>query len=375
MSVRLKTILIVLALLIGAGSLVYTGMLVRQLSQEEQKKMALWAEATRHLARADLNSTELEFYHQVIRDNTTVPVMLTDTLSNIILYRNLNEKKVGRPDYLTQRLQKMRARHLPIEIVYPNGSRQWMYYDDSTLLIQLHYYPYVQLGLIVLFVLVGYLAFDASRRAEQNKIWVGLSKETAHQLGTPISSLLAIKEILQEEQPGHALVEELSKDVDRLHTIADRFSKIGSVPDLTPVSLSEVLDRSLAYMRTRVSHGVRFVTDFDDSLPSVRLNEPLFAWVVENLCKNAADAMEGAGTITVKTSCQKDHVLVDVSDTGRGIPKNRFRTVFRPGYTTKSRGWGLGLSLSRRIIETYHRGRIYVLQSEAGKGTTFRIEL
>ncbi|MBQ5997378.1 MAG: ATP-binding protein [Bacteroidales bacterium] len=375
MSVRLKTILIIFALLIGAGSLIYTGMLVRQLSQEEQKKMALWAEATRHLARADLNSTELEFYHQVIRDNTTVPVMLTDTLSNIILYRNLNEKKVERPDYLAQRLQKMRARHMPIEIVYPNGSRQWMYYDDSTLLTQLHYYPYVQLGLIVLFVLVGYLAFDASRRAEQNKIWVGLSKETAHQLGTPISSLLAIKEILQEEQPGHALVEELSKDVDRLHTIADRFSKIGSVPDLTPVSLSEVLDRSLAYMRTRVSHGIRIVTDFDDSLPPVRLNEPLFAWVVENLCKNAADAMEGAGTITVKTSCQKDHVLVDVSDTGRGIPKNRFRTVFRPGYTTKSRGWGLGLSLSRRIIETYHKGRIYVLQSESGKGTTFRIEL
>ncbi|MCR5714015.1 MAG: ATP-binding protein [Bacteroidales bacterium] len=375
MSVRLKTILIIFALLIGAGSLIYTGMLVRQLSQEEQKKMALWAEATRHLARAGLNSTELEFYHQVIRDNTTVPVMLTDTLSNIILYRNLNEKKVERPDYLAQRLQKMRARHMPIEIVYPNGSRQWMYYDDSTLLTQLHYYPYVQLGLIVLFVLVGYLAFDASRRAEQNKIWVGLSKETAHQLGTPISSLLAIKEILQEEQPGHALVEELSKDVDRLHTIADRFSKIGSVPDLTPVSLSEVLDRSLAYMRTRVSHGIRIVTDFDDSLPPVRLNEPLFAWVVENLCKNAADAMEGAGTITVKTSCQKDHVLVDVSDTGRGIPKNRFRTVFRPGYTTKSRGWGLGLSLSRRIIETYHKGRIYVLQSESGKGTTFRIEL
>ena len=375
MSVRLKTILIVFALLIGAGSLVYTGMLVKQLSQEEQKKMALWAEATRHLARADLNSTELEFYHQVIRDNTTVPVMLTDTLSNIILHRNLNEKKVARPGYLAQRLQKMRARHMPIEIVYPNGSRQWMYYDDSTLLTQLHYYPYVQLGLIVLFVLVGYLAFDASRRAEQNKIWVGLSKETAHQLGTPISSLLAIKEILQEEQPDHALVEELSKDVDRLHTIADRFSKIGSVPDLTPVSLSEVLDRSLAYMRTRVSHGIRIVTDFSDDLPPVRLNEPLFAWVVENLCKNAADAMDGAGTITVKTSRQKDNVLVDVSDTGRGIAKNRFRTVFRPGYTTKSRGWGLGLSLSKRIIETYHKGRIYVLQSEAGKGTTFRIEL
>ena len=375
MSVRLKTILIFLALLIGAGSLVYTGLLVRQLSQEEQKKMALWAEATRHLARADLNSTELEFYHQVIRDNTTVPVMLTDSLSNIILYRNLNEKKVGRPDYLAQRLQKMRARHMPIEIVYSNGSRQWMYYDDSTLLTQLHYYPYVQLGLIVLFVLVGYLAFDASRRAEQNKIWVGLSKETAHQLGTPISSLLAIKEILQEEQPGHALVEELSKDVDRLHTIADRFSKIGSVPDLTPVSLSGVLDSILAYMRTRVSHGVHIVPDFDDSLPPVRLNEPLFAWVVENLCKNAADAMDGAGTITVRTSRQKDRVVIDVSDTGRGIPKNRFKTVFRPGYTTKSRGWGLGLSLSKRIIETYHKGRIYVLQSEAGKGTTFRIEL
>ncbi|MBP5611441.1 MAG: ATP-binding protein, partial [Bacteroidales bacterium] len=365
MSVRLKTILIFLALLIGAGSLVYTGLLVRQLSQEEQKKMALWAESTRHLALADINSTELEFYHQVIRDNTTVPVMLTDTLSNIMLYRNLNEKKVGRPDYLAQRLQKMRARHMPIEIVYSNGSRQWMYYDDSTLLTQLHYYPYVQLGLIVLFVLVGYLAFDASRRAEQNKIWVGLSKETAHQLGTPISSLLAIKEILQEEQPGHALVEELSKDVDRLHTIADRFSKIGSVPDLTPVSLAGVLDSILAYMRTRVSHGVHIVPDFDDSLPPVRLNEPLFAWVVENLCKNAADAMDGAGTITVRTSRQKDRVVIDVSDTGRGIPKNRFKTVFRPGYTTKSRGWGLGLSLSKRIIETYHKGRIYVLQSEA----------
>ena len=239
----------------------------------------------------------------------------------------------------------------------------------------MHYYPYVQLRLIVLFVLVGYLAFDASRRAEQNKIWVGLSKETAHQLGTPISSLLAIKEILQEEQPGHALVEELSKDVDRLHTIADRFSKIGSVPDLTPVSLAGVLDSILAYMRTRVSHGVHIVPDFDDSLPPVRLNEPLFAWVVENLCKNAADAMDGAGTITVRTSRQKDRVVIDVSDTGRGIPKNRFKTVFRPGYTTKSRGWGLGLSLSKRIIETYHKGRIYVLQSEAGKGTTFRIEL
>lgn len=375
MPIRLKTILIFFALLIGAGTLVYTNRLVDELSREEQKKISLWAEATRHLARADLNSTELEFYHQVIRDNTTVPVILTDSLSRIILHRNFDEKKVEKPGYLASRLQKMSSRHDPIEIRYTNGTRDWMYYDDSTLLTQLHYFPYIQMGLIVLFILVAYLALDASRRAEQNKLWAGLSKETAHQLGTPISSLLAIKEILNEDRPEDALVGELSKDVERLHVIADRFSKIGSKPDLAPADLPALLERTLQYMQTRMSSNIEIRKQIDSTLPPVRLNAPLFEWVIENLCKNAADAMDGKGMITVSAFRQKDRVCIDVADTGRGLARKNFRTVFRPGYTTKARGWGLGLSLSRRIVETYHGGRIRVLQSELGKGTTFRIEI
>jgi signal transduction histidine kinase len=378
---RWKLYLILFAAIIGIGSLLYTNRLVKLLADEEKKKIELWAEATRRLAdlsditEPNFRQNDPGFPLQVVEFNTTIPVIIADQEDNIMAHRNLDSLKMEDPDYSKRQLGKMKSEIEPIEIDLGDGIVQYVYYRNSTLLVQLTYYPYIQLGVILLFILVAYLAFSASRRAEQNQVWVGLSKETAHQLGTPTSSLMGWVEILKEKHPDKKLVSELEKDAGRLEEITERFSKIGSKPVLKNANILEVLKESVAYLESRTSDGVTFSFDTNSKDHVVPINRVLFQWVVENLCKNSVDAMEGNGTIKISVSDQLKQVLIDFEDSGKGIPKNRHKTIFKPGYTTKRRGWGLGLSLTKRIIEIYHKGKIFVLNSETGKGAVIRIIL
>jgi signal transduction histidine kinase len=378
---RWKLYLILFAAIIGIGSLLYTNRLVKLLADEEKKKIELWAEATRRLAdlsditEPNFRQNDPGFPLQVVEFNTTIPVIIADQEDNIMAHRNLDSLKMENPDYSKRQLEKMKSEIEPIEIDLGDGIVQYVYYRNSTLLVQLTYYPYIQLGVILLFILVAYLAFSASRHAEQNQVWVGLSKETAHQLGTPTSSLMGWVEILKEKHPDKKLVSELEKDAGRLEEITERFSKIGSKPVLKNANILEVLKESVEYLESRTSDGVTFSFDTDSKDHVVPINRVLFQWVVENLCKNSVDAMEGKGTIKISVSDQLKQVFIDFGDSGKGIPKNRHKTIFKPGYTTKRRGWGLGLSLAKRIIEIYHKGKIFVLNSETGKGAVIRIIL
>ncbi|MCF8371065.1 MAG: HAMP domain-containing histidine kinase [Bacteroidales bacterium] len=377
-----------MAVLIGMSSLVFTNRLVTKLSKEERKSVELWAEANRQLSKPG-NDQDISFIFEVIRKNKTIPVIMVDEEMTILAARNLDslksiiDKKALGPEvlernlaYLYKQLEIMKSEHEPIEIVLMNGHKNIIYYKDSILLTQLFYYPFFQLGVIFLFILVAYLAFSSSRRAEQNQVWVGMSKETAHQLGTPISSLLAWVEYMKEENTNQEMLLEVEKDVQRLETITERFSKIGSAPVLVRTNIVEVINSSIAYLKTRTSKKVNYQVNYDhiDEI-LVPINQALFEWVIENLCKNAIDAMEGAGEIEISIQDNTQIVYVDIKDTGKGIPKTKFKTVFQPGYTTKQRGWGLGLSLSERIIETYHAGKIFVKSSDHETGTTFRIAL
>ncbi|MFW5645634.1 MAG: sensor histidine kinase [Bacteroidota bacterium] len=373
---RWKLFLFLGAIVIGIGSLTYTNKLVKDLSQEERQKVELWAEATQQLISADYENYDLSFQLLVIQNNNSVPVIQTDSAGRIITHRNLDSTKIANnPDYLYDQLEIMKSENDSMVIDLGDGDKNYLYYRDSTFLRQLQYFPYVQLGVIVLFILVSYFAFSSSRKAEQNKVWVGLSKETAHQLGTPASSLNAWVELLRQELPASSIVRELENDVKRLEKITERFSKIGSKPVLVPTRLKEILETSIDYLLSRSSNKISFDLDIDDPDIHVPLNVALFEWVIENVCKNAMDAMEGKGKIKIKVQDHTQIVYIDVIDTGRGIPKSRHKTIFKPGYTTKKRGWGLGLSLSKRIVETYHEGKIFVLNSEVETGTTLRIVL
>jgi signal transduction histidine kinase len=373
---RLKLALLLAAMLIGIGSLMYTNRLVQELSTEEKKKVELWAEATRQVSDIDSEPGDIGFALSVLTDNTTVPVILTDEFEHIISTRNLDSLQSGDSLYLQNELSEMKAQHAPIEIRFAGDQRNFIYYKDSIILTRLRYYPYFQLGVIALFLMVSYLAFSSSRKAEENQVWVGMAKETAHQLGTPLSSLMAWIEYLRSKPSPDENLVEIEKDVARLNTITERFSKIGSAPALRKENLTSVLDNAMTYIRTRSSSRIRFSLENQQAYDvEVPLNVPLFEWVVENLFKNAIDAMDGEGAISVRITDQSQFVYVDVSDTGKGIAKSKYKTVFKPGYTSKSRGWGLGLSLSKRIVEEYHGGQIFVRHSEPGKGTTFRIVL
>ena len=378
---RWKLYLFLFAAIIGIGSLLYTNRLVKLLAGEEKKRIELWAEATRQLADLsdiidpNIPQRNWDFPFQVVAYNTTIPVIIADQEDNIMVHRNLDSLKMLNPDYSMRQLEKMKTEVQPIPIELGEGIVQYVYYRKSTLLVKLTYYPYIQLGVILLFILVAYLAFSASRRAEQNQVWVGLSKETAHQLGTPTSSLIGWVELLKEKHPDKKLVSELEKDASRLEEITERFSKIGSKPVLKDVNILEILRESVRYLETRTSDGITFSIDPDSQEHVVPINRALFQWVVENLCKNSVDAMEGNGSIRISVVGQLKQVLIDFEDTGKGIPKNRQKTIFKPGYTTKRRGWGLGLSLAKRIIETYHKGKIFVQHSDPEKGTTIRIIL
>ncbi|MEI6817355.1 MAG: HAMP domain-containing sensor histidine kinase [Bacteroidota bacterium] len=371
-----KTILLVTALMIGIASLWYTNKLVRKLSNEERKEMELWAKAEKELGNTNDPIGDIAFLWEVIRTNTTIPVILTDEKDNVLNFRNLDSTKANKPEYLKEQLELMTKENNRIVIEIGNGRKNYIYYKDSILLTQLKYYPMFQLGVIALFLFVSYLAFSSSRKAEQNQVWIGMSKETAHQLGTPLSSLLAWLELMKMRGMDPEMIVEIEKDVSRLQTITERFSKVGAAPVLVKENLNEVIKRIFDYIKSRTSEKVSFyISSPQKDAIYADINAPLFEWVLENLLKNAVDAMNGSGSITISIMDQQQFVYVDVTDTGKGIQKGKFKTIFKPGYTTKSRGWGLGLSLAKRIIEEYHSGQIFVKSSDINKGTTFRIVL
>lgn len=377
---QVKIFLVVAAIAIAVVSLVASNILTKDLARQERTKMEVWAEAMRALSQADEN-TDLALVLKVLNDNNTIPVVVLDNDENVTDFRNVVINAKNYKDsllYVSDMAKRLKNNKQNIRIQLSDASNEYIdvCYDDSLMLKRLALYPYVQLGVVMLFVVVAIFALLTSKRAEQNKVWVGLSKETAHQLGTPISSLMAWTTILKETYPDDDLLPEMDKDVKRLQLIADRFSKIGSLPEAVPVSLSEVLDHVIDYMDRRTSKTIQLKKVFPADDIIIRLNASLFEWVIENLCKNAVDAMGGeSGTITLRVETVGERVIVEVSDTGKGIKKKDMRNVFRPGFTTKSRGWGLGLSLAKRIVEEYHNGKIFVKSSELGKGTTFRIEL
>ncbi|HZL12179.1 MAG TPA: HAMP domain-containing sensor histidine kinase [Prolixibacteraceae bacterium] len=374
---RWKILLLLLAVVIGIGSFSYTNWLVKNMAKEERKSVQLWAEATQKLASYDINSNEdITFLVDVINRNTTIPIIITDSLDRIGDTRNISFSENRKEKVLERELQKMKEENDPIIIPVSETETQYLYYRDSILLENLKYYPLIQFSVIILFILVAYLAFNSSRNAEQNQVWVGMSKETAHQLGTPISSLMAWVELLKMQKIDENLIQEFEKDTQRLQKITERFSKIGSVPELIRTDVAETIRSTVEYLKNRSSGKVIFILDFDQQKQiEVPLNASLFSWVIENLCKNAIDAMNNNGTIQVTITEKVDQVFIDVSDTGKGISKAYFKTVFQPGFTTKKRGWGLGLSLAKRIVENYHKGKIFLKQSEINKGTIFRIIL
>jgi signal transduction histidine kinase len=363
-----------LAICIGVGSLYYTNILVEKLAKEERKKVELWAKATSLIISGE-DDQNLLFLLEVIQNNETVPVIVLNAENEVIMMRNLDSTKIQSKKYVEKRLERMREASAPIKIDLGNDQIQYLYYDRSTILTSLTYYPIIQLSVILVFILVAYYAFSSSRKAEQNQVWVGLSKETAHQLGTPISSLMAWLEILKEKLSKENLVFELERDVLRLEKITERFSKIGSKPKLTKGNLTEVVESTVAYLSTRASNKIIFSFSKPDTAVFLPLNTPLFEWVLENICKNAMDAIEGDGEIKIEIIDNLKYVFLDISDNGKGIPRGKQKTIFKPGFTTKERGWGLGLSLTKRIVEEYHGGKVFVAASEPGKGTTFRIIL
>lgn len=371
-----KGLLLFGALCIAIASLFYTNSIVDKLAAEESKKVELVAEATKRLAQENIQG-DISFLFKIIRDNNTVPVICVDEHQKVVSWRNLDSVKIANDtSFLQQRLKEMIAGgREPIVIPIDSTTKQYIYFEHSVLIALLSYYPYLQLSLIGLFIIISYLAFSSSRNAEQNQVWVGMSKETAHQLGTPLSSLLGWVEFLKTTSLDDSIVEEMQKDVSRLETITDRFSKIGSETKLESVDVEKTISSTIDYLRSRISDKVSIDVKAP-SLMEAKICVPLFEWVIENLVKNAVDAMDGKGEITIDVKRESSSSLViELSDTGKGIIKSDFKNVFKPGFTSKKRGWGLGLSLVKRIVEDYHNGEIFVKQSKIGSGTTFRIEL
>ncbi|MBR2096747.1 MAG: HAMP domain-containing histidine kinase [Prevotella sp.] len=370
---QVKIVLVVAAVVIAVASLAVSHLLVKDLEREERNKMEVWAQAMQTLQEAD-ETTDLALVLSVIQGNKTIPVIVLDSDEQVMDYRNVDIRDKDSARYVADYGQRMyKAGHF-IQIG-DSVDYQLVCYDESTLLKRLSQYPYWQLGIVMIFVVVAIFALLSSKRAEQNKVWVGLSKETAHQLGTPISSLMAWVEILKENYPDDELIPEMNKDVKRLELIAERFSKIGSLPEPVDASMNEVLAHVIDYMDRRTSKKVEIISELPEKNVVVKMNASLFEWVIENLCKNAVDAMEGRGRIVLSLFDEGSKVAIEVADNGKGIRKKDLKSVFTPGFTTKKRGWGLGLSLAKRIVEEYHKGRIYVKSSEVGVGTTFRIEM
>lgn len=372
---RWKIGFLIIALIIAFSSIVISNRFVSVLAEEERNKMEIWAEATRELS-VGLAGEDQTLILSVIQGNKTIPVIVLDDSSKVLWNVNVDLPAENQEQFLKMRAAKLKLAEKVIDIDLGDGSHQYLYYDDSVILKQLAYYPYILLFIISLFIILAYWVLNSTKRAEQNQVWVGLSKETAHQLGTPISSLMAWIELLRtSDSVDPSLLYDMEKDVQRLLTITDRFSKIGSHPKPLPSDLNMEIDQSVAYMRKRISNKVLVTCNFGEIDQPVLLSSSLFAWVIENLIKNAIDAMGGQGSIIISTHSTHSGVSVEIKDTGRGIPRYKYKTIFNPGYTTKKRGWGLGLTLVKRIVEEYHGGKIYVKESGLNTGTTFRIEL
>ena len=377
---QVKIYWVIAAVLIAVASLLVSHFLVRDLALEERNRMEVWAEAMRTLNKADEN-TDLSLVLKVINENHSIPVIVLDDQNKAQTFRNVEIEGKDEQDSLRQASligQRLLAQGKNIKIELDDSAHDYLQvcYDESVMIRRLSDYTYIQLGVVLLFVVIAIFALLTSKRAEQNKVWVGLSKETAHQLGTPISSLMAWLEILKMNHPDDNLIHEMDKDIRRLQLIADRFSKIGSLPEPVPASLNEVMDHVIDYMDRRTSKKVKMVKIFPEHDIIVKMNASLFEWGRENLAKNAVDAMGGdGGMIILRVDETVDKAILEVEDTGKGILKKNLKNIFRPGFTTKKRGWGAGLSLAKRIVEEYHHGKICVKSSEVGKGTTFRIEL
>lgn len=369
----LRYLFIAVAILIVMASLVVSHFLVENLSNEERNKIEIWAEATKEMA-SNAENLNMNLVAQILKSNTTIPVILYDKKENFYTSANIELPESDDQVFLKKKADGFRKKHEPI-IIEVEDFDQYIYYDDSYTLKQLQLYPYVQLGVLFIFMITAFFALFTTMKMEQDRLWVGLSKETAHQLGTPISSLLAWLEYLKLKETDLTIVNDMEKDVNRLQMITDRFSKIGSTPTLDKEDMTNIVQQSISYLEKRISKKVVFTLVLPEKTLYAEVSEPLLSWVIENLTKNAVDAMEGQGKITYTLSEKGKMVCLEIQDTGKGLPKSKFRTIFNPGYTTKSRGWGLGLSLAKRIIESYHGGRIYVKSSEIGVGTTFCIEL
>lgn len=365
--------LIVFAAIIIGISLIFINKLASSLAKEEHRKMETWAEATRLL----LNDEYSDFIFHIIEQNENIPVIIVDDRDHYISARNFNEPKTNVEQYYEKQIQRLKNTNPPIEIVLDENTSQYIYYDNSNLLKMLEFFPYIQLSIIALFLMLVIWAISTDKRAEQDKLWAGLSKETAHQLGTPISSLMAWNEILKTKiGENDIIISEINKDIERLKIITERFSKIGSIPELSQQNISVITEQAVNYMLNRTSKKITYSVEDTSTEHTCLISTPLFEWVIENLCKNAIDAMEGKeGNIDFELFNQEDTLIIEITDSGRGIERNKFKSIFEPGYTTKQRGWGLGLSLAKRIIEEYHHGKIFVKSSELGLGTTFRIEL
>jgi len=365
------------ALLIVSATLLYTNSLAKKLAEEEKMKVEIWAEGIKSLASS--NADDISFYNLVISSNSTIPVIMVDEEGNIIenSYKNLDSTKVATDTtYLKKKLVEFKQAHPPIIVQFKDQFKNYVYYGESYLLLQLRYFPYIQLSIIGLFLVLIFIMLSIASRSLQNQVWVGMSKETAHQLGTPLTSLEAWLEHLKENRESKEMAFEMQKDLDRLKLIADRFSKIGSVPNLEPTNVTERLENMVEYMRKRAPQRVRITLhDNGYSRAMASMSGPLFDWVIENLLRNALDAMEGKGNIDLYLNEQNDQVVIDVTDDGKGIPGRYKDKIFTPGFSTKKRGWGLGLSLAKRIVNEYHKGNIFLKHSEPGKGTTFRITL
>lgn len=371
----IKYLLIVVAALIAAASLLVSNALVNDLKSEEESKMKIWASAMSSLISADIN-TDVTLEQEIITGNSTIPVIFIDDKGSIISYNNLDiPAENDTLSVLMNRAAGMRSAGKVIPVPMGELGEYSACYDDSEILVQLSYYPYVQLAVVLLFFVVCFVAIVSSKRAEQNRVWVGLSKETAHQLGTPISSLMAWSTVLRDKYPDDELIPEMERDVARLQRVAERFSKIGSMPEPTSEDLVAVVEGAVEYVKRRSPAKVEYRLELPRRPLLVRMNAPLIEWVIENLCKNAIDAMDGKGCITITVSQNSDKAFIEVADTGKGISKSNRKRVFEPGYTTKKRGWGLGLSLAKRIMEEYHKGRIFVKKTQSGSGATFRLEL
>ncbi len=373
----LTFLFVILAIVAALLSLIASNLMVKQLAAEERNKIEVWALATESMMSEDMDAY---LVLSILQSNNTIPVILYDENSGVVESHNIKLPKENVEAFLLNKINKFERKHDPIVL---SDMNQILYYDDSYTLKQLHFYPYIQFFVISLFIGLAFLTLNRSQRAEQNRVWVGLSKETAHQLGTPISSLMAWSEYLKLKYSDKELLAEIDKDVERLRMIAERFSKIGSEPDLKPTILQDAVRHSLSYMEKRISDRVSLKEDFPEQPVNVMLNEPLFGWVIENLTKNGVDAMKGEGEILfsisvpdeIRTLKEKRQVYLDIKDSGKGVPKSMYNKIFSPGYTTKERGWGLGLSLVKRIVEVNHKGKIFVKNSELGKGTIFRIIL